>query len=51
VACWDEYKRILEKGRVSARDTLKMVVGVDFVYENLLVHGRPFFRKCINLLS
>jgi acetyl-CoA carboxylase / biotin carboxylase 1 len=32
-ASWDEYKRILEKGQVPAKDTLKTVFGVDFIYE------------------
>ncbi|CAE6428799.1 unnamed protein product [Rhizoctonia solani] len=33
-ACWAEYRAILEKGQVPARDTLKTVFGVDFIYEN-----------------
>lgn len=33
-ACWMEYKRILDKGQVPSRDTLKTVFGVDFIYEN-----------------
>lgn len=33
-ACWTEYKRILDKGQVPSRDTLKTVFGVDFIYEN-----------------
>ncbi|KDQ18913.1 hypothetical protein BOTBODRAFT_28387 [Botryobasidium botryosum FD-172 SS1] len=34
-ACWSEFKRILDKGQVPARDTLKTVFGVDFIYENV----------------
>ena len=34
-ACWTEYKRILDKGQVPSRDTLKTVFGVDFIYENI----------------
>lgn len=34
-ACWYEYKRILDKGQVPARDVLKTVFGVDFIYENV----------------
>ncbi|KAA1468959.1 acetyl CoA carboxylase [Dentipellis sp. KUC8613] len=34
-ACWTEYKRILDKGQVPSRDTLKTVFGVDFIYENV----------------
>ncbi|KAL4066080.1 acetyl-CoA carboxylase [Scleroderma citrinum] len=33
-ACLSEYKRILDKGQVPARDLLKTVFGVDFIYEN-----------------
>jgi acetyl-CoA carboxylase/biotin carboxylase 1 len=33
-ACTSEYKRILDKGQVPARDLLKTVFGVDFIYEN-----------------
>ncbi|CAE6455282.1 unnamed protein product [Rhizoctonia solani] len=33
-ACWAEYRAILDKGQVPARDTLKTVFGVDFIYEN-----------------
>ncbi|KAG2157567.1 acetyl-CoA carboxylase [Suillus clintonianus] len=33
-ACISEYKRILDKGQVPARDLLKTVFGVDFIYEN-----------------
>ncbi|KAF9005958.1 acetyl CoA carboxylase [Cyathus striatus] len=33
-ACWTEYKRILDKGQVPAKDVLKTVFGVDFIYEN-----------------
>jgi acetyl-CoA carboxylase/biotin carboxylase 1 len=32
-ACWNEYKRILDKGQVPARDVLKTVFGIDFIYE------------------
>ncbi|KAG8902470.1 acetyl-coenzyme-A carboxylase, partial [Tulasnella sp. 403] len=32
-ACWAEYRRILDKGQVPARDTLKTVFGIDFIYE------------------
>ncbi|KAG1780813.1 carboxyl transferase domain-containing protein [Suillus placidus] len=34
-ACTSEYKRILDKGQVPARDLLKTVFGVDFIYENM----------------
>ncbi|KAH8832774.1 acetyl CoA carboxylase [Flagelloscypha sp. PMI_526] len=34
VSCWTEYKRILDKGQVPARDVLKTVFGIDFIYEN-----------------
>ncbi|KAF9219763.1 hypothetical protein BS17DRAFT_788749 [Gyrodon lividus] len=34
-ACLGEYKRILDKGQVPARDLLKTVFGVDFIYENI----------------
>jgi acetyl-CoA carboxylase / biotin carboxylase 1 len=34
-AYWTEYIRILDKGQVPARDILKTVFGVDFVYENV----------------
>ncbi|KZP16603.1 acetyl CoA carboxylase [Athelia psychrophila] len=33
--CWNEYKRILDKGQVPARDVLKTVFGIDFIYENV----------------
>lgn len=33
-ACWTEYKRVLDKGQVPARDVLKTVFGVDFIYDN-----------------
>jgi acetyl-CoA carboxylase/biotin carboxylase 1 len=33
-ACWDEYKRILDKGQVPSRDVLKTVFTVDFIYDN-----------------
>ncbi|KAF8329498.1 acetyl CoA carboxylase [Cantharellus anzutake] len=32
-ASWDEYKRILEKGQVPPRDTIKTVAMVEFIYE------------------
>lgn len=34
-ACLSEYKRILDKGQVPARDLLKTVFSVDFIYENI----------------
>ena len=34
-ACWMEYKRILDKGQVPARDVLKTAFGIDFIYENV----------------
>ncbi|KAJ7876806.1 acetyl-CoA carboxylase [Mycena leptocephala] len=34
-ACWTEYKQILDKGQAPARDILKTVFGVDFIYENV----------------
>ncbi|KAJ3713704.1 hypothetical protein C8R42DRAFT_751922 [Lentinula raphanica] len=34
-ACWTEYKRILDKGQVPARDVLKTVFVIDFIYENV----------------
>ncbi|TFK51885.1 acetyl CoA carboxylase [Heliocybe sulcata] len=34
-ACWTEYKRILDKGQVPARDTLKTVFVIDFIYDNM----------------
>ncbi|KAI4523307.1 hypothetical protein K525DRAFT_254691 [Schizophyllum commune Loenen D] len=34
-ACWTEYKRVLEKGQVPAKDTLKTVFSIDFIYENV----------------
>ena len=33
--CHSEYKRILDKGQVPARDLLKTVFSVDFIYENI----------------
>ncbi|KIJ55614.1 hypothetical protein M422DRAFT_199902 [Sphaerobolus stellatus SS14] len=33
--CWTEYKRILDKGQVPAKDTLKTVFTVDFIYEGV----------------
>ncbi|EJD07272.1 acetyl CoA carboxylase [Fomitiporia mediterranea MF3/22] len=34
-ACWAEYRRILDKGQVPAKDVLKTVFSVDFIYENV----------------
>ncbi|KAG6916120.1 hypothetical protein DXG01_008351 [Tephrocybe rancida] len=34
-ACWTEYKRVLDKGQVPAKDVLKTVFGIDFIYENV----------------
>ncbi|KAL0953702.1 hypothetical protein HGRIS_004895 [Hohenbuehelia grisea] len=34
-ACWTEYKRILDKGQVPARDVLKTIFSIDFIYENV----------------
>ncbi len=34
-ACWNEYKRILDKGQVPSRDTLKTIFSIDFIYENV----------------
>ncbi|KAG8215027.1 acetyl-CoA carboxylase [Butyriboletus roseoflavus] len=34
-ACLSEYKRILDKGQVPARDLVKTVFSVDFIYENV----------------
>ncbi|KAF8586337.1 hypothetical protein K439DRAFT_1659720 [Ramaria rubella] len=34
-ACWSEYKRILDKGQVPGKDTLKTVFGIDFIYEGV----------------
>ncbi|KAN0062561.1 acetyl-coenzyme-A carboxylase [Thecaphora frezii] len=33
--CEDEYKRILNKGQVPPRDTIKTVFTIDFIYENV----------------
>jgi acetyl-CoA carboxylase/biotin carboxylase 1 len=33
--CFSEYKRILDKGQVPARDTLKTVFGIDFIYDGI----------------
>ncbi|KAJ1021262.1 hypothetical protein NDA18_005503 [Ustilago nuda] len=33
--CEDEYKRILNKGQVPPRDTIKTVFSIDFIYENV----------------
>ncbi|KAG8990813.1 acetyl-coenzyme-A carboxylase, partial [Tulasnella sp. 427] len=32
-ACWAEFRRILDKGQVPARDTLKTVFMIEFIYE------------------
>ncbi|KAF8500519.1 acetyl CoA carboxylase [Gautieria morchelliformis] len=34
-ACWTDYKRILDKGQVPGKDTLKTVFGIDFIYEGV----------------
>ncbi|KAG6886203.1 hypothetical protein C0993_010765 [Termitomyces sp. T159_Od127] len=34
-ACWTEYKRVLDKGQVPAKDVLKTVFGIEFIYENI----------------
>ncbi|KZW01238.1 hypothetical protein EXIGLDRAFT_603199 [Exidia glandulosa HHB12029] len=34
-ACWAEYKRILDKGQVPAKDVLKTVFAIDFIYEGM----------------
>lgn len=34
-ACWAEYRRVLEKGQVPARDTIKTVFGIEFIYEGV----------------
>ena len=34
-ACWAEYRRILEKGQVPARDTIKTVFRFEFIYEGV----------------
>ncbi|KAG6891561.1 hypothetical protein C0992_004419, partial [Termitomyces sp. T32_za158] len=34
-ACWTEYKRVLDKGQVPAKDVLKTVFGIEFIYENV----------------
>ncbi|GJJ11159.1 hypothetical protein Clacol_005391 [Clathrus columnatus] len=31
--CWSEFRRILEKGQVPPKDTLKTVFSIDFIYE------------------
>ena len=33
--CWSEYRRILDKGQVPAKDVLKTVFSVDFNYEGI----------------
>ncbi|KAH7094196.1 acetyl-CoA carboxylase [Auriculariales sp. MPI-PUGE-AT-0066] len=37
-ACWAEYKRILDKGQVPAKDVLKTVFAVEFIYEGVRYH-------------
>lgn len=34
-ACWSEYKRILDKGQVPAKEVLKTVFAIDFIYDNV----------------
>ncbi|KAL0575912.1 acetyl-coenzyme-A carboxylase [Marasmius crinis-equi] len=34
-ACWTEYKRILDKGQVPAKDVLKTIFSIEFIYENV----------------
>jgi len=34
-ACWSEYRKILEKGQVPTRDTIKTVFRFDFIYEGV----------------
>ena len=34
-ACWEEYKRILNKGQASSKDILKTVFGIEFIYEGV----------------
>lgn len=34
-ACWAEYKRVLGKGQVPSKDTLKTVFTFDFIYEGV----------------
>jgi acetyl-CoA carboxylase/biotin carboxylase 1 len=34
-ACWAEYRRILDKGQVPAKDVLKTIFSIDFIYENV----------------
>lgn len=34
-ACWEEYKRILNKGQVPSKDVLKTVFGIEFIYEGV----------------
>ncbi|KAF9266806.1 hypothetical protein L218DRAFT_1074678 [Marasmius fiardii PR-910] len=34
-ACWAEYRRILDKGQVPAKDTLKTIFSIEFIYENV----------------
>ncbi|KAF8647743.1 hypothetical protein AX16_006578 [Volvariella volvacea WC 439] len=34
-ACWTEYKRVLEKGQVPAKDVLKTAFTIDFIYDNI----------------
>ncbi|KAF9531776.1 acetyl CoA carboxylase [Crepidotus variabilis] len=35
VACWTEYKRVLDKGQVPGRDVLRTAFSIDFIYENV----------------
>lgn len=34
-ACWAEYRRILDKGQVPSKDTLKTVFSFDFIYDGV----------------
>jgi acetyl-CoA carboxylase / biotin carboxylase 1 len=34
-ASWGEYKRVLDKGQVPSKDVLKIVFGIDFIYDNV----------------
>ncbi|EEB88247.1 hypothetical protein MPER_14027, partial [Moniliophthora perniciosa FA553] len=33
--CWTEYKRVLDKGQVPAKDVLKTIFSIDFIYDNV----------------
>ncbi|KIY63781.1 hypothetical protein CYLTODRAFT_493632 [Cylindrobasidium torrendii FP15055 ss-10] len=33
--CWAEYKRILDKGQVPAKEVLKTIFSIDFIYDNV----------------